>query len=103
MRFEINVYGPDDEIIKTHATDYVRFGAFEEAINFTEAVAGKSGFEVDTLAVKTFKKIAKQVFPAITDDEIRLCDIRDVVNLLYQVSGQISAPLATAAGEGEKN
>ena len=35
-RFELNVYGENDEIQKTYATDKARYGAFEEAIKFAE-------------------------------------------------------------------
>lgn len=102
-RFELNIYGVDDEILKTYATDKVRYGAFEEAVKFTEESEGKKQNEVTALTYKTVKNIIKNLFPTITDDEIKLADFNDMVNLTWQISGKISAPLAENAEEGEKN
>lgn len=104
-RFELNVYGENDEILKTYATEKARYGAFEEAIKFTEEAEGKPESEVNILAFKMLGKFVRQLFPGLTEEEIRLCEIQDIVSLAYQVSG-IANPLAEASGangESEKN
>ena len=52
-RFELNIYGENDEIIKTYATDKARYGAFEEAIKFADEAEGKTQAEYYRDVVKT--------------------------------------------------
>lgn len=99
-KFELNVYGENDEILKTYATDKARYGAFEEAIKFIEEAEGKTEAQVNMLAIKMLKNFTMKLFPALTEEEIRLCEISDIVSLAYQVSG-LANPLAEASGTGE--
>lgn len=102
-RFELNIYGENDEIIKTYATDKARYGAFEEAIKFADEAEGKTQAEINMLAFKMLGRFAIRLFPTLTEDEVRLCEIQDLVSLAYQVSG-LANPLAEASkGEDEKN
>lgn len=103
-RFELNIYGENDEILKTHKTDKARYGAFEEAVKFTEQAQGKKESEVTVLAYKMLNNFIKNLFPNITDEEIKLADLNDINNLAFQVSGKVSAPMAEMAEkDGEKN
>ena len=103
MRYELNVYGENDAILKTHATDKARYGAFEEAIKFVDEAEGKTEAQVNILAFRMLGKFVKKLFPGLTDEEIGMCEVQDIVNLAYQVSG-IANPLAEATqGEEEKN
>ena len=36
MDFELNIYGTDDEIIKTYSTAHVRWGVFIQAVQLQE-------------------------------------------------------------------
>ena len=104
-RFELNVYGENDEIQKTYATDKARYGAFEEAIKFLEETEGKTEVERNLLAIPMLKKFIMKLFPTITEDEIRLCELSDIISLSYQVS-KMASPMAEASGahgESEKN
>lgn len=104
-KFELNIYGENDEIIKKYSTEKARYGAFEEAIRFVDEAQGKTEAEVNILGFRMLKNFAKKLFPGLTDDEIRLCEMEDITNLAYQVSG-LSKPLAEASGtdgEGGKN
>ena len=103
-RFELCIYGEKDEILKKYETDKARYGAFEEAVKFTEEAEGKKESEVTVLAYKMLKNFIKNLFPSITDEEIKLADLNDINNLAFQVSGKVSAPMAEmAAKDGGKN
>lgn len=103
-RFELCIYGKNYEILKKFETDKARYGAFEEAVKFTEQAEGKKENEVAVMAFQMLKNFVKNLFPSITDEEIKLADLNDINNLAFQVSGKISAPMAEmAAKDGEKN
>ena len=57
------------------------------------------------MAFKCFRMLAnfaKLLFPGLTEEEIRLCEIQDIVSLAFQVTG-IANPLAEASGENGEN
>lgn len=76
-KFELNIYGEDDEIIKKYETDYIRFGVLVEAAKITDMTDDKT---------ESIKKLVKRVFVGLTDEEIMLADWNDVVNTFIQVS-----------------
>lgn len=100
--YYLNIYGENDELLKTYETEKARYGAFEEAINFVEEAEGKSEAEVNLMGFKLLGKFAKKLFPGLTDEDLRLADMKDVANLAYEVSG-IAKPLAEASGADSKN
>ena len=95
--YYLNIYGENDEIIKVYETQRARYGAFEEAINAVEAMDGKSEGEATLIAFRMLGAFAKKLFPGLTDDHIKLADMKDVANLAYAVSGK-ARPLAEASG-----
>lgn len=101
-KYSLNIYGENDEIIKTYETDKARYGAFEEAIRFADEAQGKSEAEVNVLAFRMLGRFAKKLFVGLTDDEIGMCEVGDIVALAYQVSG-LANPLAEAGGGSGKN
>ncbi|MBQ3969754.1 MAG: hypothetical protein II685_04630 [Clostridia bacterium] len=76
-KFELNIYGEDDEIIKKYETDHIRFGVLVEAAKITDMTDDKT---------ESIKKLVKRVFVGLTDEEIMLADWTDVVNTFIQVS-----------------
>lgn len=80
-QFELNIYGKDDEIIKTHATDRVRWGIFMQALELEDSLRGKTAAE-QLAAINAF--IAK-IFPAITESELENADTDDVLNTFKQL------------------
>lgn len=80
-KFELNIYGKNDEVIKKYETDYIRWSVFLNAIKLQEKIKGKSaGEQFD--AVNDF---IKSVFLGITDDELENADGFDVMNIFKQI------------------
>ena len=77
--FELNVYGENDAVVKTFATDRIRWGVFLRAIEIHEEIAGKNPSEQYTLVGEFIKKL----FPGITDADIENAEARDVMNTFW--------------------
>ena len=97
-QFELNIYGNDDEIIKTYATEKVRWGIFMQALELADGLEGLSVGE-------QFKKISefiKKIFPDLTDEHLELADSDDVFNTFIQLTNKarkigVSSKNATGA------
>lgn len=79
--FELNIYGNDDEILKTYSTDRVRWGIFMQALELSDGLEEKS-------AVEQFNSInlfVKKIFPDLTDAELENADTNDVMNTFKQL------------------
>lgn len=80
-QFELNIYGENDEVIKTFETDKVRWGVFMQALELQESLESKTAAE-QFAAINTF---VKKIFPALTDADIENADIDDVLNTFKQL------------------
>lgn len=83
-QFELNIYGKDDEILKTYTTDKVRWGVFMQALELQDGLEGLSVGE-------QFKKISefvKKIFPDLTDADLELADSDDVFNTFMQLTNK---------------
>lgn len=81
MDFELNIYGKDDEIIKTYRTAHVRWGVFIKAVQLQEELK-------DANAEKQFESIAafvRTLFDGMTDEELYLADAFDVMAVFTQL------------------
>lgn len=80
-QFELNIYGPNDEIINQFATDRVRWGVLLQALELQEeldnASAGKQ-FEL-------INNFVKRIFPDLTDADLNNADMDDVFNVFTQL------------------
>ena len=79
-RFSLNIYGKNDEIIKTYETEHVRFGVLMQALEISE----KNLDNADKL--KAAMAIVKALFDGLTDDELAKADTGDVLALYIQVT-----------------
>lgn len=79
--FELNIYGKDDEIIKTFATDKVRWGVFLQALEVQEGLASKTPAE----QFDVINRFVKKIFPDLTDKDLENADIDDVMNTFKQL------------------
>lgn len=81
MDFELNIYGANDEIIKTYGTNHVKWGVFIEAVQLQEQLK-----DADT---KTqFDKISRfvmKIFEGMTLEEIENADGFDVMAVFSQL------------------
>ena len=92
--FELNIYGNNDEIKKTYATDKVRWGVFMQAIELQDGLSDKSAAE----QFKIVSVFLKKIFPDLTDDDLANADYEDVFNTFKQLANK-----ANAIGGNTKN
>ena len=89
----MNIYGEDDEIVKTYETDHVRWGVFLQAIKLQEEIKEKSAAD----QFSAINKFIKSIFVGLTDKELEQADGMDVMNTFKQL-------LSSANGiDGSKN
>lgn len=80
-QFELNIYGNDDEIVKTYTTDKVRWGVFMQALELQEGLNDKPAAE----QFKLINNFIKKIFPDLTDDDLECADSDDIVNTFRQL------------------
>lgn len=93
-QFELNIYGNNDEIIKTYATNHIRWGVFMQALELQEGLT-------DLSAGEQFMKISafvKKIFPDLTDADLELADSDDIFNTFKQLTNK-----ARSIGGNSKN
>lgn len=83
-KFELNIYGNNDEIIKKYATDHIRYGVLMQAMELDEKKETQSQAE----QIRGANALVKQVFAGLTDEELMLADMGDVLNIYAQVTKQ---------------
>lgn len=93
-QFELNIYGADDEVLKTYTTNRVRWGVFVQALELQDGLAKKSTAEQFGLINAFIKKI----FPDLTDDDLDKADADDILNTFRQLIRK-----ANNIGGNEKN
>lgn len=94
MDFELNIYGTDDEILKTYRTAHVRWSVFIKAIQLQEKLKNAAPDE-------QFNSIAEFVltlFDGMTQDELYKADAFDVMAVFTQLVNK-----AKAINGGSKN
>ena len=72
----LNIYGENDEILKTYETQHVRWRIFGDALKLNEQIKDK-GADEQLAAIGEF---VKKIFIGLTDEELQLADAFDVFN-----------------------
>ena len=99
-KFELPIYGENDEIVKNYSTDIVRFGILEEAINASEKVKGKDPKE----QLKLIAPILQKVFKGLTEEDLKDADLFKVFGVFNQIiSLRNGLNVNKAETETEKN
>ena len=80
-KYELPIYGENDEIVKMHETNICPWAVFIQAADMQEQMKKKSARE-QMVAVGEF---LKAVFPALTDAELMRADGLDVMNTFQQI------------------
>lgn len=80
-KFELSIYGENDEVLKKYETDHVRWGVFLEAVKLHEELKEKNADE----SFNAINQFIKKIFLGITDDELEKADGLDVVNTFNQL------------------
>lgn len=99
--YELNVYGQNDEVLKTFATDKVRWGVFIQAFEVHEKTKDKPAHE----KMLVVNALMKKLFPDLTDADLENADIDDVMNVFLQLLSKAKnigggGTLKNAEGEG---
>lgn len=93
-QFELNIYGKNDEVVKTCETDKVRWGVFMQALDLNDSIK-KAEPRKQFEAINNF---VKKIFPDLTDADLENADYNDVLNTFKQLLKK-----ANAIGGGKKN
>lgn len=77
----LNIYGENDEIVKTYKTAHIRWKLFVDAVSLNENIE-KETAEKQVEAIGAFMKC---VFPGLTDEEIEQADTFDIFNVFRMI------------------
>ena len=80
-KFELNIYGANDEIVKTYATDNVLWGFYLEAV---KAYEDMQELPTDEQFVM-INGFIKRLFVGLTDEELNCASGDDVMNVFSQL------------------
>lgn len=80
-RFELSLYGENDEVLKKYETDHVRWGVLLKAVKLQEEIKDKGAEE----QFEAINKFIKSIFVGLTDEELEKADGLDVINTFNQL------------------
>lgn len=84
-RFELNIYGENDEIIKKYETNYVRWGTILQAIDLQEKIKNNPMTE----QIEMINSFVQSLFKGLTSDELKNADSMDVMNTFKQLISSV--------------
>lgn len=85
MRFELSIYGENDEVLKKYETDHVRWGVLLKAVNLQEKMKDKTPIE----RIGMVGQFVKSIFVGLTDEELEKADTNDVMNTFKQLLSSV--------------
>lgn len=80
-KYELSIYGENDEVVKKYETNVCPWGIFIEAAELQEKIKDKPMKE----QMEAVEYIIKSVFCNLTSDELKRADTGDVMNTFLQV------------------
>lgn len=80
-KFELNIYGENDEIKKTFQTDHVRWGLLLTVLDVQETLVDSSTEE----QLEAVGAIVKELFVGMTNEDLCCADSYDIFNVFTQV------------------
>lgn len=86
-QFELNIYGNNDEVVKTFSTDRVRWGVFMQALELQDGLSEKPVNE----QFKLINAFIKKIFPDLRDEDLELADSDDILNTFKQLISKSNA------------
>lgn len=97
-KFELPIYGENDEVVKTYKTEHIRYGLLEDAIKMQEE---NTKTDADS-KLKIIKPLVKRIFKGLTDEEIEDADVFDIINSFNQLVS-LANGLSSNNNSEEKN
>lgn len=84
MKYSLNIYGEDSEILRTVGTNFVPTGLFIKALKMSEDMKKAKKTELEMFDLVT--EVVLSLFPDLTEDELlSKCDVGDVISIFKQV------------------
>ena len=81
-KYELKIYGENDEVLKTYATDNVMWGFYLEAVKASETMDELSNVE----RFEVINSFIKRLFVGLTDEELETgASGDDVLNVFNQL------------------
>lgn len=90
-KFELNIYGENDEILKTYKTDRISWGLLGTALKLQDELNGAEPSE----QLEAVGALVKDLFVGLTDEELERADVNDVLALVAQI-GRTATKLKTS-------
>ncbi len=83
-KFELPIYGENDELVKTYATDHIRWKLFIKAAE----IQGNAKLNGDDTAdkIEQIADLLKNVFSGITDEDLENADVVDILSTFKQIA-----------------
>lgn len=98
-KYELKIYGTNDEIIKTYATDNVMWGFYLEAVKASEEIEDMTTAE----KFEMINSFVKRLFVGLTDEELATGasgdDVLNVFNQLMRKARSIGGSKNVQAAE----
>lgn len=86
---ELNIYGSNDEIIKTFSTNRVRWGLIVRAVELEEKINDSStGIKEQISLLNDF---VLSIFPDMTQTDVEAADYNDIKNVFKMVGNMAGA------------
>lgn len=114
MELKLNIYKNQREIEKTYIADTydIMFGTVEDLVNMLdmEALRGKNGNEslmeaiakIVTGSKELLRPLLKDIFPGLTDDELRRVKAKEVLAVVAGLAGFSLDELKSLYATGKK-
>lgn len=80
-KYELNIYGENDEVVKQYGTNICSWGVFIQAAEMSETLQDKSAVE----QISAVGEILQSVFRGLTREELMCADASDVMNTFNQI------------------
>ena len=87
MKYELNIYGENNEIEKTYGTDNIPWGFYLEAVKASEDMQEMSTIE----QFEMINAFVKRMFIGLTDEELERASGDDVMNVFNQLVRKANA------------
>lgn len=94
-KYELPIYGKDDEVVKTYKTNVVPWSIYVKSAEMAETIKSKPISE----QINSIGEIIKEIFVDLTDDELARADSLDVVSTFRQV---VSGGKSIVSGTNEE-
>ncbi|QHJ73609.1 hypothetical protein [Butyrivibrio virus Arian] len=79
--YSLNIYGENDEIIKTFETNIIRWGIFMKAVKLQDDIEDQDEGE----QIKAVSEFITSIFPNCTVDDLANADVSDIFNLFRAI------------------